>query len=447
MISSLPWGNQGATLPGVSVGWRVSREEFFKNINQNFISDLKVRASYAKVGNVEIGNYPYAGVYNAVTYGQRSAIQYGQIANPNLVFETSKKIDIGLDLSFLDNRIQFSADYFKNNIDNLILAAPIAPSLGVPFNNINVNVGEMYNQGYEFSLGGVIIQKGDFRWNANLNFTSVKNKVTRLANNNADIIDTYNITRVGNSIGTFFGFQARGVNPANGNPLWEKADGSIIQGTPSTGRYAVYDPKNPADASVTAVGPVAGDKRILGEANPTWYGGFNNTFAYKNFDLNISLSFAGGNKIYNVTRQDALLNQKFQNGGKELLKRWTKEGDITDVPRLFTGGTDFINRSGNTNSRFLENAAFLRAQNIGLGYNLPSSLLKTVKISSLRVFAQVQNAFVITSYTGLDPELSTYGAATGTSTITNANTNRQPGIDYNASPVPRTYTFGLNLGL
>jgi TonB-linked SusC/RagA family outer membrane protein len=448
MISSLPWGNQGATLPGASIGWRVSREEFFKNINQNFISDLKVRASYAKVGNVEIGNYPYAGVFNAVTYGQSNAIQYGQIGNPNLSFETSKKIDIGLDLSFLNNRVQFSADYFKNNIDNLILAAPVAPSLGVPNNTININVGEMYNTGYEFSLSGVVLEKGDFRWNASLNFTAVKNRVTKLANNNSDVVDPYNITRVGYSIGSFYGYQSKGVNAANGNPLWERKDGTIVQGIPSasSATYAEYDPKNPGDVS-KAAGLTAADKRILGESTPTWYGGFNNTFAYKNFDLNISLSFAGGNKIYNITRQEALLNQKFQNGGRELMKRWTKPGDITDVPRLYAGKSDVINLGGNTNSRFLENAAFLRAQNIGLGYNLPSSLLKGIKISSLRVYAQVQNAFVITSYTGLDPELSTYGAATGTGTITNANTNRQVGLDYNANPVPRTYTFGLNLGL
>jgi TonB-linked SusC/RagA family outer membrane protein len=449
-ISSLPWGHQSATLPGVSLGWRISRESFFRNADIGFINDLKLRGGYAKVGNVEIGNYPYAGVFNAVTYGELNAIQYGQIGNPDLSFETSNKINAGLDLSLLDNRIQFSADYFQNNVNNLILAAPTAPSLGVPKNSINVNVGEMNNKGLEFSLGGLVIHKGDFRWNSNVNVTFVKNKVTKLANNNADIIDTYNITRVGNSIGAFFGYQSKGVNSANGNTLWEKANGSIVQGNLDASgniKFYTYDPAKPADLTTAAAALSFADKRILGEANPTWYGGFNNTFAWKNFDLNINMTFSGGNKVYNVTRQESLTNMKFQNAGKELLRRWTTEGQVTDVPRLFYGsgaGTG-INQLGSTNSRFLENGAFLRAQNIGLGYTLPTTLLQRLKLNSFRIYAQVQNAFVITDYTGLDPELNANGQAIGS--ITNAITNRQPGLDYNTNPVPRTYTFGINLGL
>lgn len=449
-ISSLPWGNQGATLPGVSIGWRISRESFFQNANLNFISDLKIRGGYAKVGNVEIGDYPYAGVFNAVTYGELNAIQFGQIGNPALSFETSKKVNAGLDLSLWNNRIQFTADYFQNNVDNLILAAPTAPSLGVPKNSINVNVGEMTNKGFEFSLGGLIVSTDKFRWNSNINLTLVKNKVTRLANNNADIIDNYNITRVGHSIGSFFGYESKGVNAANGNPLWEKADGTVVQGhldASGTMRFYVYDATKPGDLTQTAAALSFADKRILGEANPTWYGGFNNTLSYKNFELNINLTYSGGNKVYNLTRQESLTNMKFQNAGKELLRRWTTEGQVTDVPRLFygSGPGNSISQSGNTNSRFLENGSFLRAQNIGLGYTLPTAVLQRLKLSNLKIYAQVQNAFVITGYSGLDPELNAFAQAIGSTTY--ATTNRQPGLDYNTNPVPRTYTFGINLGL
>jgi len=449
-ISSLPWGNQGATLPGASIGWRISRESFFQNANLSFINDLKLRGGYAKVGNVEIGNYPYAGVFNAVTYGDLNAIQYGQIGNPNLSFETSNKINAGFDLALLDSRVQFSADYFQNNVNNLILAAPTPPSLGVPKNSINVNVGEMNNKGWEFSLSGLVINRADFRWNANINLTLVKNKVTKLANNNADIIDTYNITRVGHSIGTFFGYLSKGVNAANGNPMWEKADGSTVQGNLDASgnmKFYTYDPSKPADLSKPAAALAFADKRILGEANPTWYGGFNNTFAYKNFDLSINMTFSGGNKVYNITRQESLTNMKFQNAGKELLNRWTTEGQVTDVPRLFygSGAGNSLNQNGSTNSRFLENGAFLRAQNIGLGYALPTAFLQRLRLSSFRIYAQVQNAFVITGYSGLDPELNAFAQAIGSTTY--ATTNRQPGLDYNTNPVPRTYTFGINLGL
>jgi hypothetical protein len=212
-------------------------------------------------------------------------------------------------------------------------------------------------------------------------------------------------------------------------------------------KFYKYDATKPADLSTSAAALSFADKRILGEANPTWYGGFNNTFAYKNFDLNINLTFSGGNKVYNLTRQESLTNMKFQNAGKELLRRWTKDGQVTDVPRLFygSGAGNSISQSGSTNSRFLEDGSFLRAQNIGLGYTLPASVLQRLRLNSFKIYAQVQNAFVITNYSGLDPELNAYGQAIGSTT--SAITNRQPGLDYNTNPVPRTYTFGINLGL
>lgn len=437
-ISSLPWGNQGATLPGASIGWRISQEEFFKNANGlHFISDLKIRGGYAKVGNVEIGNYPYAGMFDARQYGDLSGIQYGQMANPRLSFETSKKTNVGLDLALFDDRITFTGEYFRNNLDGLIMAAPVAPSLGVPLNYVNLNIGQMYNHGWEFSLGGLVLQQGEFSWNATLNFTSVQNKVTKLANNNADLTNTYHITRVGNSVASFYGYESAGVNPANGNPLWVKADGTIIQGDIKTSKYYVYDPAKPDDMS-QASSLSSSDKRILGQSSPTWYGGFNNTFSYKNFDLNISLVFSGGNKIYNGTRQETLTNMKFQNAGKELLDRWTTPGQVTDVPMMYygSGAGNFINQNGSLNSRFLEDASFLRAQNIGLGYRFPASLLNRIKLSNLRIYAQVQNAFILTKYKGLDPELNN-----------SVTTNREYGLDYNTNPVPRTYTFGINVGL
>lgn len=433
-ISSLPYGQQGATLPGASLGWRVSKEEFFKE-NIHFINDLKLRGGYAKVGNVEIGDFPYAGTFSAVQYGDYSGVQYSTVANPNLKFETSKKIDVGMDVAFLKNRIQLTVDYFRNNIDNLILAAPTAPSLGVPGNSIASNVGKMYNTGWEFSVNTTNYQTKDFTWSSTLNFTAVKNQVTKLANNNSDITNTYNITRVGQSIGAFYGYQSAGVNPANGNPLWVKGDGSIVQGDYNTSKYYAYDPKNPGDESTSAVALTSTDKKILGRSNPTWYGGFNNTFTYKHFDLNVFFTYSGGNKIYNITRQESLNNQKFQNGGVEQLSRWTKEGQITSVPKLYYGGDNFINQNGSLNSRFLENGNFLRAQMISLAYTFPVAMISRVKLTNLRVYAQVQNAFVVTRYKGLDPELAN-----------SVTTNNAPGLDYNTNPVPRTYTVGLNLG-
>ncbi|GAB2776077.1 TonB-dependent receptor [Rhabdobacter roseus] len=432
-ISSLPHGNQSALLPGVSVGWRISEEDFFKGASGlEFISELKLRGGWAKVGNVEIGNYPYAGIFAAAQYGDWSGLRFNQVGNSNLSFETSNKTNFGLDLSLLSNRISFTAEYFKNDIDNLILQAPTPPSLGIPANQIAQNVGAMYNKGWEFSLTSTNIQAGGFAWRSNFNVTFIKNEVLRLVN---DINSAYHVTREGEPIGSFFGYQYHGVNPANGNPIFEKADGSLVQQRVGATTFAVYDPANPAVTNVNAPALTFADKRILGRSNPTWFGGFNNTFTYNNFDLNVFFTYSGGNKVYNVTRQEQLVNQVFGNGGRELLNRWTGEGQVTDVPRLAFLSDANVNQTGHTNSRFLENGSFLRAQNIGLGYTLPSNLRNRIKSNSFRVYAQIQNAFVITKYTGLDPELN--------SSVT---TNQQPGLDNRTNPIPRVYTVGLNLG-
>lgn len=441
-ISDLPIGNQGVTLPGASLGWRISKEDFFANASAlSFINDLKLRGGYAKVGNVDIGAYKYAGLYAPVQYGGTSGLGYSRLGNPLLSFETSKKTDAGVDIAMFKSRVVFNVDYFKNNIDNLILDSPTPASVGVPNNSIATNVGSMYNKGWEFSVTTTNISTDRFTWTTNFNISFVKNKVTALANNNADLIDTYNITRVGGSIGQFYGYQSLGVNSANGNPLYLKANGSIVQGVPETSGYATYNPAKPGDVS-TAASLTSADKRVLGNSNPTYYGGLNNTFRYKSFDLGIMLTFAGGNKIYNVTRQDALNNQEFQNNGVEILQRWTTPGQITSVPRVYADAQSVLDESGAASSRFVENGKYLRAQNLSLGYTVDPKLLKAIQVSSLRLYFQVQNAFLITGYKGLDPELSTSYSGT----TANASSNRAPGVDYNTNPVPRTFTLGLNVG-
>jgi TonB-linked SusC/RagA family outer membrane protein len=443
-ISDLPIGGQDVTLPGASIGWRISKENFIANSDAlQFINDLKLRGGYAKVGNVEIGNLIGLGIFSPVQYGDVSGIKFNRLGNPNLTFETSKKVNVGLDATMFNSRISLSADYFRNTIDNLILAAPTPSSFGVPLNQYSTNVGSMNNKGWEFSISSSNIKKDNFSWSTNLNITFVKNKITALANGNADLVDTYNITRLGQSIGAFYGYQAAGVNPANGNAMFYKGDGSIVQANVDDYEWYKFNPSNPSDLSQGAEALTGADKKILGNANPTWFGGLNNTFTYKAFDMGIMLTFSGGNKIYNVTRQEALNSTKFLNNGVEILNRWTPTNTITDVPKLSYSDDALILQTGNLNSRFLEDGKFLRAQNISVGYTINPKILNKIQISSLRIYAQVQNAFVITGYSGLDPEL-----ATGYSTTTNANANanRSPGVDYNTNPVPRTYTLGLNVG-
>ncbi|MFD2285025.1 SusC/RagA family TonB-linked outer membrane protein [Pedobacter petrophilus] len=433
--SNLPAANRVGYFPGVSAAYRISEESFLKNSSAlGFISDLRIRGSYAEVGNVNIGNFRYLGQYNAAVYGAQPGIGFSNIGNYNLQWESQKKVDVGLELGLFAGKVNFAADYFRQNTDGLVQNAPTAPSLGVPSNTITQNVGNIVNSGFEFSLGGEVVKTKDFSYNANFTFTTQKNIVESLREGQ-DQISTYNIIRVGESLNAFYGYEYGGVNPANGNPLYVKGNGQIIQGNVSNQTYNVYDPANPGATGATATLSASADKKVLGSSLPKWFGGFNNTFTYKGFDLNVFLRFQGGNKIYNRTRVDQL-NQNFVNNGAEILGRWQSVSNPGDgvTPRQWFGRSTFINRDGDATTRFLEDGKFLRLDNVALGYKVPENIVSKLKVSGIRIYASAQNLFVITGYKGLDPETNTTASATA-----------GYGTDFNGNPQQRTFTFGANV--
>lgn len=431
-ISDLHPDNRRGTFPGASIGWRVSDEGFF---NSNLIKDLKFRASYAELGNVEIGTLAYAGGYSPVLYGPNAGIAFTQVSNRDLQWETSKKFNVGMNMTI--GRVTLEADYFTTNIEDMVLDAPVAVSLGVPGNTIAQNVGSMENKGIELRIGAAVVQNANFTWSTDFNFTYIENEVTKLIN---PLINTYNRTEVGRSIGELYGFQWAGVNAENGNPLYQKGDGSVAQynlaQVPAQRGWRTYDPNNPGDVSVIAVALGTTDLAFLGNSLPKWFGGWTNQFSYKNFDMEVFLRYSGGNYIMNETFR-GLLGQGFSNNERTILERWTEAGQNTDMPKLFSGQDANIWQTGASNSRFVEKGDFLRVQNIILGYNVPSSALQSVfndGIKSVKIFAQVQNPIVFTSYSGLDPEMNQF------------NDQRQFGVDWNTAPIIRTWSAGLNLG-
>lgn len=441
-LSRLAEDSRFGTFFGGSVGYRLSEEDFFKNSSvSKVISDLKIRGSYAEVGNADIGLFPYAGIFGSARYGSQNGIAFSQAGNANLQWETAQKLNIGADFRFSNNRFGLTFDYFVNDVDGNILAVPYPPSLGIPGNAINQNIGVIRNKGFEFVADATVMNKGGFTWNINANFTSVQNEVIETFRNSAGNFaevgrGSYLINaRVGEQINVIYGFEWAGVNSANGFPIYAKGNGTFVQRNVSTGAYSVYDPANPTNTATAATlsqldVSEGGDRRILGNTLPTWYGGLTNTLNYKGISLELFFRFSGGNEVYNQTRQDVLLNQDFTNSGTELLNSWTPENTVTDIPRMVINNNVFVNQSGEATSRFVESGDFLRLQNIVLGYNLPVSILNKIsdsKISRVRIFGQVQNAFTWAAYSGLDPEL---GA----------------GIDNNTNPLNRTYTFGLNIG-
>lgn len=433
-ISKLPEENRFGTFLGGSVGWMISNEGFF---NVPVINELKLRGGFAETGNDNLpgGLFPTVGTYGPELYGPNTAIRFENVGNPSLVWETTTKTNIGIDFSLFPNgRLSGSIDWYKNAVIDLVLNRPTAMSLGIPGNDITTNVGEIENSGIEIALNSINITNNDFEWSTNFNLTTNENEITKLANNNADVILTYNVLRVGESIGALWGFESAGVNPANGNPLYVKGDGTVIQGNPDNNTYYVYNPEDPTDLSTTSTLSDADDKKVIGQTVPDFFGGITNNFRYKNFDLSIAMTYSIGQQVYNATLQEGL-TQNFSNNPRLILDRWTPTNTNTTVPRLSLRNDNFLNQDGNATTRFVEDGDFLRVQNITLGYRLPQSVLNNIALSTVRIYAQVQNAFVFTGYTGLDPELS----------FSNT-TNQQAGIDLNSNPLPRTYTVGVNIG-
>jgi hypothetical protein len=287
----------------------------------------------------------------------------------------------------------------------------------------------MKNWGYELSAEAYIIRGNDFNWSVDGNITFAGNKVDALYNN-LDMIYNYTIIRVGQSYRAIYGYDYVGVNSANGNPMYRKADGQIVQANIPTSTYVNYDPNNQTNVSVPAGQLGNADKKILGSSLPTYFGAISTKASYKGFDLNVMFRFSGGNMIMNRTRMD-LLNQNFTNNSTEILGRWKDENNPGDgwTPKLWAAGGNFVNLSDQASTRWVEKGNFIKLSTFTIGYSLPKEILRKLNIESLRIFAQGQDMFMITPYKGIDPEMEI------------------DGTDYNGTPLQRVITFGINLGL
>lgn len=428
---------------GASAGWAISEEGFWKNSIGDILNFFKIRGSYGTVGNNQgLGDFASFSLYGSGLYGANPTIFFSQAGNPSLSWETSEKTDVGIVFGLFNDRIQGEYTYFKNLIDGLILNTPQSPSKGIPGNSVAVNIGSMENIGHEIGLSATIIRNKIFEWKSDFNITLMKNEVLSLDDQNRDIfgststLETANIIRVGESIGSLYVVQTNGVNPENGRRIYLKrnTDGTFYEvqynhAAPSSQRWTRVD-----DGSVVSAANVAADGVVFGPVLPTWYGGWNNTFKLFGFDLSVQLNYAGGNYVYNGSKA-GLRDQRFWNNHTDVLDRWTENNTDGKIPRLVYGD-NISNGSAFPISENVEKADFVRVRNITLGYKVPTRLIDRAKISSLRVYANVNNAFLFTDYTGTDPEVST-----------NGNSNLSPGVDRNSVPMARTFTFGLTLGL
>ncbi|NOT51816.1 MAG: SusC/RagA family TonB-linked outer membrane protein [Chitinophagaceae bacterium] len=432
---------------GVSGGWEVGKEKFWETSGlSNVLNNFRLRASYGKVGNTAgIGDYSIYSSYGSGLYGGLPTLIYNSAGNPNLQWETSEKFDIGLNFGILKDRITFEFTYYKNDITDLILNVPQAPSAGVP-SSIPTNVGTMYNKGFELGITATPFRGKDFNWSSTLNITTNKNEVTSLAPGLTEILtstsglETVSRSAVGYSLGYLWLVRNGGVDPQTGRRILLNAAGqqvlySFYQNVgagiynwinPDGTRYS--EPGQPVGVGVTQ----AKDGVMFGNTIPKVYGGWDNTFRYKNFDLNVLLTYQLGFWVYYGSNA-GLHDQRFWNNHRDVLTAWSKPGDVTTVPKPIYGD-NVSNGSGLPMSYNAFKGDFVKVKNVTLSYNLPASLISKVKLSSARVYISGQNLAIITDYPGPDPEVSS-----------NGNSNSGQGIDRNTIGNARTFVIGLNI--
>jgi len=406
--------NKYGVFPAGSLSWIASEENFLKT--SNVFSLLKLRVTYGLTGNAEIGNFAARGLYSGTgAYGGLPGQQPSQIANPDLSWEKTTQFDVGLDFGILKDRITGTMDYYRKNTTDLLLAAPIPQTSG--FSSITKNLGALNNKGFEFGLNSENFT-GSFKWSSGLTFAYNQNKITNLGGQilNANQI---NAAIEGQPIGVFYLPEYAGVDQTNGDAIYylntKNTDGTLNRTTTNDINLA--------------------DRIFAGNPNPKFIFGLNNTFSYKNFDLNVFFQGVKGNKIFNGAGQymSANLSNGYDNQTLDQMAYWDKSGDITDVPepRLFYG-----NGVGNS-TRYLSDGSFIRLKTLTFGYNLPRETLNKLKLNRLRVFATGLNLATFTKYKGWDPEVnSDY-----------QSTNINQGVDFYSAPQARVISFGINIGL
>lgn len=396
--------NKTGFFPAASVAWRVSQEEFLKDVK--FLSDLKLRASYGLTGNDDISPFLFSELYGNTSYGGSPAIYPSNIPNPDLKWESTTQLNLGLNLGFFHDRITLTADYYDKQTNDLLLSRPLPTSSG--FSSITENVGKVENKGIELTLSTQNFV-GEFIWNTQFNISGNRNKVLELYNGQPidDIGRGGNRIMEGQPIGIFYSYLSLGVDPSTGDIVY--ADTNF-------------------DGEITSA-----DRTVVGNPHPDFVYGFTNNFAYKNFDLSIFLQGSQGNDVFNGSR---LYLESLQGGDNQLesvTRRWRQPGDITDIPRATT---DPVAASQNkrVSSRFLEDGSYLRFKNVTLGYTLNQKNMNKRFFDSMRIYISTQNLFTFTNYSGLDPEVNYRG-----------DDNAVIGTDFFTYPQAQTFTLGVNL--
>jgi len=404
--------NRWGTFPSVSAGWRMSDENFMEGL-RHVVNDMKLRVSWGMNGNQPADAYAAFGKVSpsgGYPFGDEllPGVTQTRASNDSLKWETTRQLNAGIDVSLYDSRIQISADVYYKKTKDLLMDVSVATQMGVA--SQLRNVGNVDNKGFELSISSKNLT-GALKWDTDLNFSMNRNKVKNLGGDDVLLFSgsiyergDVSIVREGEPIGSFYGLIAKGVDPQTGMMTYEDQN--------SDGAYT--------DA----------DRFIIGDAQPDFIFGLNNTFSFKNLSLGFLFQGVQGNDIFNASRIEIEGMENWKNQSADVLRRWKNPGDITDIPKALADNKE----NSLLSTRFLEDGSFIRLKSVTLSYTLKSAWLQSMNVSHVQLYFTGQNLWTITDYSGYDPELN-YG---GTS-------NTALGIDFGTFPQPRTFIFGVNI--
>ncbi|RFS20494.1 TonB-dependent receptor [Chitinophaga silvatica] len=422
--------NKYAFFPSIGAAWRISQENFMKN--SKGINELKLRASYGVSGNQEIGQYqsiPQIRTTQVVLNNANNAgLIPGYLGNPDLKWERSLQFDAGVELLAIDNRINLNVDFYTRTTKDLLLRAPIPWGAGFQDAFVYKNIGSVRNTGLEVNLQTTNIKNRDFTWTTNFIFATNKNKILSLNSGagNADIfpgpnfLGQTNILRVGEPIGSFYGMYRLGTYGSD-----EAAEAATHNLKTGDRKYLYYPGTND---------PVYG---IIGRAYPKWTGTFSTTFKYKQWDLTADIRFVQGINTAAAFKHSAEDRQTIANSLKTVLDAWTPDHQNTYISQVRSYK---YAQDSHFDTWWVEDGSYIRGQNFTLGYNFSPDFLNRSKLNKFRIYFSVQNLFIITKYTGYDPEIDTFNSTYG------SNSAFSQGIDFFPYPRPRVWNLGVNLG-
>ena len=451
--------NKWGYFPAVSAAWRAIDEDFIKDLG--VFSDLKLRVGYGMAGNNRIGNYGSLAVLSSVTAvnGNGSTPGYvaNQIPNPNLMWEANKTFNVGLDLGFFDQRLTIAPEFYVNRSSNLLLNAKLPTSSG--YSSMIINAGETQNTGLDLTINSINIDRRNFSWTTAVTLSHNKNKVNKLTGEEVQLWEASfgysqntHIIGVNQPLGQFYGYVTDGIYQVSDFD-YDAAAGTytLKDGIPYLGDKAAVKPgmwkfKNVDGSEDNVINE--NDKTVIGNAFPVLYGGINNSFTFKGFDLSIYLTYSLGNEVLNATK---LTNSRAGKLKYSVLStvdsnnRWTLVNsagkfvtDPAELAAMNAGKTvaclhDLEEADTYIHSWGVEDASYLKISNVTLGYTFPRKWMEKIGLQTLRLYVTGANLYTFTKYSGFDPEVSTFSSGL------------TPGVDFGAYPRSRSVVFGVNV--